>query len=63
MTTLEKIRTEIKQNMEWLDREAKQTQDDVDCGICIGYQLALNIIDKYDCHGCPICLKKGKEQE
>ena len=52
MTTLEKIRAEIEKKMEEKEREATQTQDDMECGISIGYKFALDIIDKYASEEC-----------
>ena len=44
---VEKIRVEIAEDMANAGKEARQTQDDIDCGITIGLQMALDTIDKY----------------
>ena len=72
MTTIEKIRSEIEKKMEEKEREATQTQDDMECGISIGYKFALDIIDKYaseecdrDCEHCAYleCPKESEDKE
>ena len=47
LSKVEKIRAEIAEDLANTTKEAKQTQDDVDCGKGIGLQMALNTIDKY----------------
>ena len=44
---LEEIKAEITEDLANATKESKQTQDNVDCGICIGLQMALDTIEKY----------------
>lgn len=48
---VEKIRAEIAEDMANATKEAKQTQDDIDCGITIGLQMALDTVNKYMAEG------------
>lgn len=46
VTRFEDARAEIEKAMSEAQEDCRDTQDDIDCGICIGLQRALNIIDK-----------------
>lgn len=48
---VERIRAEIAEDMTNATKEAKQTQDDIDCGITIGLQMALDTISKHMAEG------------
>jgi ribosome maturation protein Sdo1 len=47
LSKVERIRAEIAEDMANAAKEAKQTQDDIDCGITIGLQMALDTVNKY----------------
>jgi len=44
---LDKIRTDIAEDLSNAEKESRYTQDDIDCGISVGLKRALDIIDKY----------------
>ena len=44
---LDEIKAEITEHIAYAEKEGRLTQDDVDCGICIGLKTALDTIDKY----------------
>ena len=44
---VEKMRAEIAEDLTNTGEEARQTQNDIDCGKGIGLQMALITIDKY----------------
>lgn len=43
---IEKIKDEITEDLLNAEKESKCTQDDIDCGICIGLQMAIDTINK-----------------
>lgn len=44
---LEEVRAEVSEYLANAEKENKRTQDDIDCGICIGFQMALETVNKY----------------
>lgn len=48
LDVLDKIRAEIIENLSNAENGCKRTQDDIDYGICIGLQMALDVIDKHN---------------
>lgn len=44
---VEKIRAEIAEDLVNAGKEAKQTQDDIDCGKGIGLQMALDVVSNH----------------
>lgn len=47
LSEVERIRAEIAEDLANAGKEAKQTKDDVDCGITIGLQMALDAVSKH----------------
>lgn len=47
MSVIEDIKAEIAEDLSNAEKESKQTQDDVDAGICIGLQMALDMVEKH----------------